>query len=93
MDYVGRATGANRKEQKMKSMQIKALAAIYKQMNECDRMYKQYEHADREMSAALESLWMCEEDKCRGMKDLYKILFGEKCPYTRSEIRELIETI
>lgn len=77
----------------MKGMQIKALAAIYEQMNKCDHAYKNYEQADREMSATYESLWMCEEDKCKGMRNLYMVLFDEKCPYTRNEIKEMIEAL
>ena len=72
-----------------------ALKKILEQMEICDITFSQYQEATDEMNlaSALERIWMSEEDTCKGMRKLYEEMFGEKAPYTRNKIRDLISTL
>lgn len=76
-----------------KLAKMKALSLVYANMEMCNDLFRQYECADKEMAPTLESLWMAQEDIIKGMRKLYKEIFGERIPYTRNEIRDMIESL
>ena len=79
-------------------LKIKALDCLYNAIEQSVFDFQQYEKTalseeNHEFKTALEHVWMDSEERVLAMRRMYNYMFNEFAPRTRSEIKQLMNSL